>query len=64
MKLFWKAMGGKNRREQIDKSITRKQWKEHFRSQYILGEGRMYRTEQERNEDGEDSQEEGEVNNE
>ena len=39
MKLFWKAVGaGKKKGATIVKSITKEQWKEHFRGQYIIGE--------------------------
>lgn len=40
MGLFWKAVGGNMKKEQIDKSITKSQWKEHFRSLYIIGNER------------------------
>lgn len=32
MKLFWKAIGGKGRRERISKVISKEQWKNHFKT--------------------------------
>lgn len=40
MKTFWKEVGGKRRREAVDKSIPKEQWREHFRKQYVVKEDR------------------------
>lgn len=62
MRLFWERVEDKKKRDQIDKDITQREWKEHFRKEYVIKREVKEMSEQERDEETlEQNQEESEI---
>lgn len=38
MGLFWESEGGRKKRDQVDKGITKNEWRKHFKKEYITKE--------------------------